>query len=231
MSPRCNSVPKPYWNSTGWPARKKTALQPAYPKDMGKAEITAISFAILRAILGKKDKLLGIQRPETQAGDWRAVHMKTEVVETCINSTTLERRVSCTFVNYRSKKGELNVVIFFLREKNIAGHLFLNNRGASEEKGNLPCSHWANIPYCILVFTRVFNLFSRLILAKCPVQGGWCLPAIPLQGTREAAALRCNTPPLAGLGRRGKMSTLETLRDGGVKLEEAITHHLQVTQL
>lgn len=35
----------------------------------------------------------------------------------------------------------------------------------------------------------------------------------------------------AGLGRQRKMSTLETLREGGVKLEEAITHHLQVTQL
>lgn len=35
----------------------------------------------------------------------------------------------------------------------------------------------------------------------------------------------------AGLGRQGKMSTLQTVREEGVKLEEAITHHLQVTQL
>lgn len=116
-------------------------LLPAYPKDRGKTKITAISFAILRAVTGKKDKLLGIQRPETQARDWRAVRMKTEVAQTCINSTTLERRVSCTFVNYRSKKGELDVAIFFLREKNIAGHLILDDRGASEEKGNLSHSH------------------------------------------------------------------------------------------
>lgn len=67
--------------------------------------------------------------------------MKTKVTQTCINSTTLERRLSCTFVNYRSKKGELDVVIFFLREKSIAGHLFLDDRGASEEKGYLSRSH------------------------------------------------------------------------------------------
>lgn len=77
---------------------------------MGKTKITAISFEILRAILEKKDKLLGIQRPETQARDWRAVHTKTKIAQTCINSTTLERRVCCTFVNYRSKKGELELM-------------------------------------------------------------------------------------------------------------------------
>lgn len=33
------------------------------------------------------------------------------------------------------------MVIFFLREKNVGGHLFLDDRGASEEKGNLSCSH------------------------------------------------------------------------------------------
>lgn len=143
MCPWCYSIPKPYWNSTGWPSRKKTVLQPEYPKDMVNTKFTAISFEILRAILEKKNiyRFLGIQRTETEARDWRAVHSKTKIAQTCINSTSLERRVSCTFLNYRSKKGELDVATFFLREKNIAGTLFLDDKGASEEKGNLSRSH------------------------------------------------------------------------------------------
>lgn len=86
-------------------------LQPAEPKDIVKTKTTAIYFELLRAILEKKKKkLLGIQRPETQAGDGKAVHPKTKIAQNCVNSTNLERRVSCSFVNYRKKKGELELM-------------------------------------------------------------------------------------------------------------------------
>lgn len=55
-------------------------------------------------------------------------------------------------MNYRSKKGELDVVIFFLREKNIAGYFFLDDRGTEEVVRRREIYHIAIKPISPTVF-------------------------------------------------------------------------------
>lgn len=48
-----------------------------------------------------------------QAEDWRAVH-KLALAWTCIDFTTLERKVSWNFVRQRGQKGEAELIREFL---------------------------------------------------------------------------------------------------------------------
>lgn len=67
-----------------------------------------------------------------------------------------------------------------------------------------------------LVFTGVLNLFPRLILEQCPLQGDRRLPGIPLQGTTEAAAQRSHSSPPSRTGQTGrKTGTMEIPKRSG----------------